>query len=210
MCRLLGLPSPAVLQHLDELLVCITGEGRGGVVVVSGTWCSLPAACAHQWPSMKACAVSSDAPRRKADLMLPPLCYAGVWSEVEGGSDAGVRGEYGLEYSWTAGDDGTIELTVASSSEDAEGECMRRRLVRGGLVCTCWLVGEGEEVEGGQAGTVLRPETCLALYPPAPTCMAVSPTCMTVPPPVLPPLLVRMPPGSLSDPPPPLASPPLL
>lgn len=48
MCRLLGLPSPALLASLDGLIVCITG----------------------------------------------------VWAELEGGQDDGVRVEYGLEYSW--------------------------------------------------------------------------------------------------------------
>ena len=73
---------------------------------------------------------------------------------MEGGSDAGVRGEYGLEYSWAAGDDGTIELTVASSSEDAEGECMRRRLVRGGGRGWVGLGAGNAGEEGGRRGGV--------------------------------------------------------
>ncbi|KAG1675440.1 hypothetical protein FOA52_001738 [Chlamydomonas sp. UWO 241] len=75
MCRLLALPSPALLDALEPLLVCITG----------------------------------------------------VWSELEGGADDGAAPSYGLEYSWSVGDDGGLEVVVVAASDEAEGECMRRR-----------------------------------------------------------------------------------
>jgi hypothetical protein len=75
MCRLLALPSPALLDALEPLLVCITG----------------------------------------------------VWSELEGGADDGAAPSYGLEYSWSVGDDGGLEVVVAAASDEAEGECTRRR-----------------------------------------------------------------------------------
>jgi hypothetical protein len=56
----------------------------------------------------------------------------GVWSETEGGADAGVRAEYGLQYGWAASDEGGTHFsTLAGLSEDAEGELWRRRQVRG-------------------------------------------------------------------------------
>jgi hypothetical protein len=64
--------------------------------------------------------------------VLWTLSFVGVWNETEGGSDAAIHAAYGLEYSWAAADDGTLEVTVASTSEEAEGESMRRKTVRGG------------------------------------------------------------------------------
>ncbi len=55
-----------------------------------------------------------------------------MWSELEGGAADGVRAAYGLQYSWAAGEDGSIELTVAGASEDAEGEAARRRALAAG------------------------------------------------------------------------------
>ena len=67
------------------------------------------------------------------DRSISFLGTVGVWSETEGGSDAAVHCAYGLEYSWAAGNDGTLEVTVASTSEEAEGESMRRNKVTEGV-----------------------------------------------------------------------------
>ena len=60
------------------------------------------------------------------------LITIGVWAELEGGADGGIRAEYGLEYSWTAGEDGSLDVTVATVSEEAEGELTRRKQVCSG------------------------------------------------------------------------------
>jgi len=59
------------------------------------------------------------------DSML--VAVTGVWNEQEGGADGEVRAEVGAEYSWAAGDEGIIDISVATASEDAEGEAIRRR-----------------------------------------------------------------------------------